>query len=273
MNTKITEKHNMNVFRKIINSFSSKNSKEVNFFDYSNAVEYLDVVSSFWKEGYEGALFLPIGKYTDIAEKIAVDLFFSNNETYKCYASQLLGFIEDPKKHLFIYFYRTEKQYYKKLPEDDFKRYNSHAIIESLIMSTLIRFALGYESEKSSYRLGCDWIDFLYEVVYDAIDGYNWNTYEWALALLSFFFGKEERFKKIFAKYKEHIVRAEEDGIEVNRNLYDEILAGNFNSEIFVSLDNLVVEKIDVAKKIELNDREKHLIEDMIKFMQLNMTK
>ncbi|MDR0437543.1 MAG: hypothetical protein LBH22_04485, partial [Bacteroidales bacterium] len=123
---------------------------------------------------------------------------------------------------MFVYFYRAEKKYYQSLSANDFRRYNSQGVIESLIISTHIRFVLGIESGKSSARLGCDWIDFLYEAVNDAICGYNWNTYNWALSILSFYCHQEERFNKLLTKYEEYLSQASDENRQTGIDFYNE---------------------------------------------------
>ena len=161
--------------------FNKKKSKKVSFFDYVNANDFLDIISDVWKEGNEGTVFLPIGKHTAVAEKLAEDLFVSNDETYRRYATSLIGYIDNPKRHLFVTFYRAEKLFYDSLQIGDDRRDNSHQIIEDLIISTAIRFDLAYMNHKSANRLGSDWINFLFEVVSDAINEYKWNSFQLAL--------------------------------------------------------------------------------------------
>ena len=256
------------MFRSI---FNKKKSKKVNFFDYINANVFLDIVSDIWKEGNEGTLFLPIGRHTVVAEKMAEDLFISNDETYKRYATKLIGFIENPKRHLFITFYRAEKLFYNSLQVSDFRRNNSHEIIENLIISTVIRFDLGYQNNKSVNRLGSDWIDFLFEVVNDAINEYNWNSFQLALSILSFHFYKEDWFKVLLAKCEEYIVQTTDEEIQINRNLYDEIKKRNGETEIFESLlNNVVIPKLNVAKEWKLDNHEENIINEIIYFMKTN---
>ena len=256
------------MFRSI---FNKKKSKKVNFFDYINANEFLDIVSDIWKEGNEGALFLPIGRHTVVAEKMAEDLFVSNDEAYKRYATKLIGFIESPKRHLFITFYRAEKLFYNSLQVSDFRRNNSHEIIENLIISTVIRFDLGYQNNKSVNRLGSDWIDFLFEVVNDAINEYNWKSFQLALSILSFHFYKEDWFKVLLAKCEEYTVQTTDEEIQINRNLYDEIKKRNGETEIFESLlNNVVIPKLNVAKEWKLDNHEENIINEIIYFMKTN---
>jgi len=247
--------------------FNKKKSKKVSFFDYINANEFLDIVSGICKEGNEGTLFLPIGRHTVVAEKMAEDLFISNDETYKRYATKLIGFIESPKRPLFITFYRAEKLFYDALQVGDFRRNNSHEIIEDLIISTVIRFDLGYQNNKSANRLGSDWINFLFEVVNDTIIEYKWNSFQLALSILSFHFYKEDWFKALLAKYEEYIVQTTDEEIEINRNLCDEIKKRNGETEMFENLlNNVVIPKINVAKNWKLDNREETIINDIIKF-------
>jgi hypothetical protein len=248
-------------------SIFKKKSKKVNFFGYSNANEFLDIVSGSWKEGNEGTLFLPIGRHTVVAEKMAEDLFISNNETYKRYAAKLIGFIEKPKRHLFITFYRAEKLFYDSLQVGDFRRNNSHEIIEDLIISTVIRFDLGYQSNKSVKRLGSDWIDFLFEVVNDAINEYKWNSFRLALSILSFHFYKKEWFTVLLAKYEEYIVQTTNEEMQINRSLYDEIKRRNGETELFESLlNNVVIPRIDAAKNWKSDNHEENIIKNIINF-------
>ena len=248
-------------------SFFTKKIKTVNFFDYNNANEFLDIVSGVSKEGKEGRLFLPIGRHTVVAEKMAEDLFISNDEIYKRYAARLIGFIESPKKHLFITFYRAETLFYNSLQVSDFRRNNSHEIIEDLIISTVIRFDLGYQSNQSVKRLGSDWIDFLFEIVNDAINEYKWNSFQLALSILSFHFYKEDWFKVLLAKYEKYIGQTTDVEIQINRNLYDEINKRNGETEMFESLlNNVVIPRVDMAKKWKLDNREENMINDIIKF-------
>jgi hypothetical protein len=247
--------------------YNNKKTKKVNFFDYINANEFLDIVSGLWKEGKEGALFLPIGRHAVVAEKMAEDLFISNNETYKRYAAKLIGFIESPKRPLFITFYRAEQLFYNSLQVGDLRRNNSHEIIEDLIISTVIRFDLGYQNNKSAKRIGNDWIDFLFEVVNDAINEYNWNSFQLALSILSFHFYQKDWFKVLLSKYEEYIVQTTDNEIQINRNLYDEIKRRNGESEIFESLlNNVVIPKINVAKDWKLDNRAENIINGIINF-------
>ena len=248
------------------NIFKNKSPK-VNFFDYTNANEFLDIVSGIWKEGNEGRLFLPIGRHTVVAEKMAEDLFVSNDETYKRYAAKLIGFIENPKRHLFITFYRAETLFYNSLQVGDCRRNNSHEIIEDLIISTVIRFDLGYQNNKSAKRLGSDWIDFLFEVVRDAINEYKWNSFQLALSILSFHFYKEDWFKVLLSKYEEYIVQTTDEEKQINRNLYDEITRRKGETEMFESLlNNVVIPRIDVGKKWKLDNHEEKIINNIVNF-------
>ena len=247
--------------------FNKKISKSVNFFDYNNASEFLDIVSGIWKEGNESTLFLPIGRHTVVAEKLAEDLFISNHETHKRYAAKLVGFIENPKRLQFITFYRAEKLFYNSLRDDDLRRNNSHEIIEDLIISTVIRFDLGYQNNKNIRRLGSDWIDFLFEVVNDAIIEYKWNSFQLALSILSFHFYKENWFKVLFAHCEEHTVQTTDEEMPINHNLYDEIKRRNGETEMFENLlNNVVIPKLDMAKNWKLNNREENIINGIIKF-------
>jgi hypothetical protein len=256
---------NGEIIEKIFSLFYKKKSKNVSFFDYVNANEYLNIVS----KGNEGALYLQIGKYNEVAEKIAFDLYFSNDETYKRYAAQLLGFIVNLKKPLFIYFYRKEKQYYNSLMIDDVRRDNSMRIIEDLIISTAVRFDLVYQNQKSLARLSSDWINFLFEVVSDSINGYKWNSFQLALSILSFHFYREEWFKILFAKYEEYIVQTTDKEKQINRNLFDEIKTRNGETEMFESfLNNVVIPKMNVAENCVLDDHEEYIVNDVINFLK-----
>ena len=246
-------------------------SKKVNFFDCINASEFLNLVAGVWKEGNEGALFLLIGRHPIVAEKIAEDLFVSNDEIYRRYAAKLIGFIEYPNKHLFITFYRAEKLFYDSLHVDDFRRNNSQEIIEDLIISTVIRFHLVYQNKKSVNLLGSDWINFLFEVVNDTIDGYKWNSFQLALSILSFHFFRKGWFKALFTKYEEYIVQSSDEKIGVNRDLYDEIKRRNGETEMFESLlNNVVIPRVNAAKNCNLDNYEKNIVNDIINFIKIN---
>ena len=247
--------------------FNKKKSIKVNFFDYVNANEFLDIISGVWKEGNEGTLFLPLGRHTVVAEKMAEDLFISNNETCRRYAAKLIGFIESPKRHLFVTFYRAEKLFYDSLPMDDVRRNNSHAIIEDLIISTAVRFDLVYLNNKSANRLGSDWINFLFEVVNDAINGYKWNSFQLALSILSFHFYKKNWFKVLLAKYEEYTVQTTDEAIQTHRNLYDEIKRRNGETEMFENLlNNVVIPKLDIATNWKLDNNMEKTMNDIINF-------
>ena len=251
------------------NFFNKKQSKKVNFFDYINANEFLDIISSILEEGNEGALFLPIGRQTVVAEKMAEDLFISNDETYKRYAAKLVGFIESPKRHLFISFYRAEMLFYNSLRIDDLRRNNSHKIIEELIISTVIRFDLAYQTHKNVKRLGNDWIDFLFEVVNDAINEYQWNSFQLALSILSFHFYKENWFKVLLAHYEEYIAQTTEEEIQKNRSLYDEIKRRNGETEIFENLlNNVVIPKLNAARNWKLDNHKENIINGIFNFYE-----
>ena len=255
--------------------YNKKKSKKVSFFDYKNAIDFLDIISGVWNEGNEGAIFLPIGRHTVVAEMMAEDLFISNDETYRRYATKLIGFIESPKRHLFITFYRAEKLFYDSLQVDDFRRNNSHKIIEDLIISTAIRFDLGHLNSKSVNRLGSDWIDFLFEVVNDGINEYKWSSFQLALSILSFHFYKKDWFKVLLAKYEEYIVQATDaiEEIQIHRNLYDEIKRRDGETEIFESLlNNVVIPKLSVATNWMLDSHVENIINDIIDFYRNNKT-
>ena len=255
----------------MIRSIFAKKYKKVNFFDCINANEFLDIVSSMSKKGNESALFLSIGRYTVIAEKMAEDLFVSNIETYRRYAAKLIGFIERPKKHLFITFYRAEKLFYDSLRTDDFRRNNSHEIIEDLIISTTIRFDLGYQNSKSANRLGSDWINFLFEVVSDAIDDYKWVSFQLALSILSFHFYKKDWYKVLLTKYEEYIIQLINDDKYINRNLCDEIKRRNGETEMFENLLNyVVIPKMNAAREWKLDNHEENAVRNIINFYKNN---
>ena len=242
-------------------------SKKVNFFDYTNANEFLEIISDVWEEGHEGKLFLPIGKHTAVAEQMAEDLFISSDETYRRYATKLIGFIENPKRHLFVTFYRAEKLFYDSLPIDDFRRNNSHQIIEDLVISTATRFHLVYLNNKNANRLGSDWINFLFEVVSDAINEYKWNSFQLALSILSFHYYKKSWFKVLLAKYEEYIIKTKDEDIQTHRNLYDEIIRRNGETEIFESLlNNVVIPKLNVATNWKLENNMENIINDIVNF-------
>ena len=248
-------------------SIFKKNSQKVSFFDCINANEFLDMVSALCKEGNEGKLFLPVGKHTAVAENIAEDLFVSNNETCRRYAAKLIGFIESPKRHLFITFYRAEKLFYNSLQVGDFRRNNSHKIIEDLIISTAFRFDLAYQNNKNANRIGSDWINFLFEVVNDAIDEYKWNSFQLALSILSFHFFNKDWFKVLFTKYEKYTIQITDEELHINRNLYDEIKKRNGETEMFESLlNNVVIPRMNAAKKWKLNNNEENIVKDIINF-------
>ena len=247
--------------------FNKKKSEKVSFFDYINANEFLDIISGVWKEGNEGTLFLPLGRHTVVAEKMAEDLFISNDETCRHYATKLIGYIEKPKRHLFVTFYRAEKIFYNTLPIGDLRRNNSHTIIEDLIISTAIRFDLVYQNNRSTNRLGSDWMNFLFEVVNDAIDEYKWNAFQLALSILSFHFYKENWYKALLAKYEDYIVHTTDGDIQTHRNLYDEIMKRNGETEIFESLlNNVVIPKLNVAINLKLENHLENIISDIVNF-------
>ena len=249
--------------------YNRKKSKKVNFFDYSNANDFLDIASSAWEGGNEGSLFLSVGKHTEVAEKMAEDLFISKEDTYRRYAARLIGFIESPKRHLFITFYRAEKLFYDSLQVGDCRRDNSHVIIEDMIISTAIRFDLGYLNGKRANRLGNDWIDFLFEVVNDAINEYKWNSFQLALSILSFHFYKKAWFKVLFSKYEEYIVQKTDVKIQIDRNLCDEIKKRNGETEIFENLlNNVVVPKINIAKNWKLDNYMENIMTGIINFYE-----
>jgi len=242
-------------------------SKKVSFFDYINANEFLDIISDVWKEGNEGKLFLPIGRHTLVAEQMAEDLFISSDETYRRYATKLIGFIEIPNRDLFVTFYRTEKLFYDSLPIDDFRKNNSHQIIENLIISTATRFHLAYLNKKSVNRVGSDWIYFLFEVVSDALNEYEWKSFQLALSILSFHYYKKDWFKILLSKYEEYIVQTSDEEIQTHRNLYDEIKRRNGTTEMFESLlNNVVIPKINVATNWKLENHVENIISDIVNF-------
>ena len=247
-------------------SIFKNNSQKVNFFDCVNANVFLDMVSGLWEEGNEGRLFLPVGRHTAVVEKIAEDMFVSNNEICRRYAAKLIGFIESPKRHLFITFYRAEKLFYNSLQDDDFRRKNSHEVIKDLIISTVIRFDLAYLNNKNANRLGSDWINFLFEVVNDAIDEYKWNSFQLALSVLSFHFYNKNWFKVLFEKCKKYTVPIDEE-IHINRSLYDEIEKRNGETEMFENLlNNVVIPSMNVAKKMKLSNNEEYIVNSIINF-------
>ena len=251
------------------NLYNKRKSIKVSFFDYINANEFLDIISGACEEGNDGTLFLPIGRHTVVAEKMAEDLFISNDETYRRFAAKLIGFIESPKRQLFITFYRAEKLFYNSLQMDDFKRNNSHEIIEDLIISTAIRFDLGYLNNKSTNRLGSDWMNFLFEVVNDAINEYKWNSFQLALSILSFHFYKKDWFKVLLAKYEKYIVQTTDEETQIHRNLYDEIKRRNGETEIFENLLNhVVIPKLNGATNGKLDNHVENIISDMIHFYE-----
>jgi hypothetical protein len=266
----VTQHKHESFFEKIFRPFFKRESTKVSFWDFPNVTDFLSIVS----KGNEGILFLPIGKNTDVAEKIAIDLYLSNDETYKCYAAQLLGFIEDSKKHLFINFYRAEKQYCDSLPIDDHRRNNSHNVIEKLIISTVIRFDLIYQRYKnnkrpSRLRLGSDWINFLFEVVVDAINENKWNSYPLALSILSFHYYNEKWFGVLLAKYEEYIAQTTDEGIQANRSLCNEIKTRNGETEMFENLlNNVIIPKIDEVINRAPNKHEEEIINDIIAFFK-----
>jgi len=244
-----------------------KISEKICFFDYINANEFLDIISGFWKEGNESALFLPLGRNTAVAEKMAEDLFISSDKIYRHYATKLIGYIDNPNRHLFVTFYRAEKLFYDSLPIDDLRRNNSHQIIENLIISTATRFHLVYLNNKSVNRLGSDWINFLFEVVSDAIIEYKWNSFQLALSILSFHYYKKNWFKVLLAKYKEYIDHSKDEEIQTHRNLYDEIINRNGETEIFENLlNNVVIPKLNVATNWKLNNHVENKISDIVNF-------
>jgi len=251
----------------MIRSLFTKKYKKVNFFDCIHANEFLDIVSSMDKEGNEGAIFLSLGRHSVIAEKMAEDLFVSNVETCRRYATKLIGFIERPKKHLFINFYRAEKLFYESLRVGDFRRNNSHEIIENLIISTAIRFDLGYQNSKSANRLGSDWINFLFEVVSDAIDDYKWISFQLALSILSFHFYQKDWYKVLLTKYEEHIAQLTDDELYINRSLYDEIKRRNGETEMFENLlNNVVIPRMNAARDWKLDNHEENAVCSIINF-------
>jgi len=248
-------------------SIFKKKSQKVSFFDCINANEFLDMVSGLWKEGNESRLFLPIGRHTAVAEQMAEDLFVSNDATCRHYAAKLIGFIESPKRHLFITFYRAEKLFYNSLQAGDFRRNNSHEIIEDLIISTVIRFDLAYQNNKNANRLGNDWINFLFEAVNDAIDEYKWDSLQLALSVLSFHFYNRDWFKVLFTKYEKHTVQKNDEQIHMNRSLYDEIKKRNGETEMFESLlNNIVIPRMNAAINWKLDNHEKIVVDGIINF-------
>ena len=239
-------------------SFFTNKPKKVSFLDYQNANKYLELVGSAFENGNEGILFFPIAKHTEIAEKMAVDLYFSGNEDYKRYAASLLGFIEFPKRHLFVRFYRAEKQYYQSLSKGDSRRENSHAVVESLILSTFRRNAL--TEYGAFHQLGNDWVNFLYEMVNDAIDGYEWRNFEWAFTMLEVCFGDTERFKALSLKYEKIIAQTADKNRQANDKLH--------NRDMFWEVDQKIEDNTMSTKYVQLSDRMKNLIDDIINFMR-----
>jgi len=253
------------------NLFNREKAEKVSFFDFKNATVFLDIISDFWKERNEGTLFLPIGRHTVVAEKMAEDLFISNDETYRRYATRLVGFIESPKRHLFITFYRAEKLFYDSLQINDYRRDNSHKIIEDLIISTAIRFDLGYLNNKNTNRLGSDWINCLFEIVSDAINGYKWNSFQLALSILSFHYYNKKWFKILLAKYEEYIDQSTGsiEETQIHRNLFDEIMRRNGETEIFENLLNdVVIPKINIATNWKLDSHVENMINDLINYYE-----
>jgi len=250
----------------IRNIFTKKN-KKVNFFDCINANEFLNIVSRMGEEGNDGALFLSLGRHSAIAEKVAEDLFVSNIETCRRNAAKLIGFIESPKKHLFITFYRAEKMFYDSLQVGDFRRNISHEIMEDLTISTAIRFDLGYQNNKSANRLGSDWINYLFELVRDAMDDYKWGSFQLALAILSFHFYNKDWFKVLLTKYEEFIAQQTDDEVYINRDLCDEIKRRNGETEMFEKLLNqVVIPRMNAARDWKLGNHEENAVNDIINF-------
>ena len=139
-----------------------------------------------------------------------------------------------------------------------------------MIISTAIRFDLGYLNNKNTNRLGSDWINFLFEVVNDAINEYKWNSFQLALSILSFHFYKKDWFKVLLAKYKEYIVQTTDEETQIHRDLYDEIQRRNGETELFENLlNNLVIPKLDMAKNWKLDNHTENIISDIMNFYEI----
>ncbi|ANE50772.1 hypothetical protein [Flavisolibacter tropicus] len=200
-----------------------------------------------------------------------MDLFSCQNSTYRLFASSFVGFIEDPKKQLLLPMYQRERNLFDSLPIDSPERYNSHAIVENLIVSTQIRIVLGVENNKSSNRLGQEWINLLYEIIEDSMNGYQWNSHSWALAILNFTQSSTQRFKDHFVKYEEYYKKNAGKNAIISESLLKDIKGGVTETEMFKSInDNLVMEKVDAAKEIQLEPDVQELIYDLISFMRQN---
>jgi hypothetical protein len=255
-----------NIFHTLLKPFVRNKSEKVNFLEKHEAKELLDMLS----KGNTGAMFLAIGKHTKVAEKIAIDLYTSGDETNKCYAAQLLGYIEDSKSNLFISLYRSEKQYFDSMAADDVRRENCHRVIEDLIISTVVQFDLKfqrYQNRRSSARTGSDWINCLFEIVSDAVNGYQWNGFRWALVVLSFHYYPKKWFKVLLTGYEEYISRTTGDMTQTDRDLYQELTAKNGETEMFIGfLNDMVMPKIDAAGNYILGHDEENLIAQMIKY-------
>ncbi|MDR2147663.1 MAG: hypothetical protein LBE91_14515 [Tannerella sp.] len=225
----------------------------------------LEMFSSDNAEAY----FLAIGKHTLAAEKIAKDLYFSGDETYKCYAARQLGFIDGSKKHLFVDLYRAEKQHLDSYPDKDIHRNFSNQLIEILVVATVVRFDLMYQKflvNTRSARLGSDWVNCLFEVVADAMNGYAWSAFPWALSILAFHFYNKKWFKVLLVKYEEFVVQTSD---ETHIRLLDEIKTRNGETEIFENLLNeVVIPKLIIANDYKINDYEISTINDIAVFMK-----
>jgi hypothetical protein len=147
-------------------------------------------------------------------------------------------------------------------------------------MSTLSRIVLGLKNKKFTILSNSDWTNFLFEVVNDAIDGYEWNTFERALSILAFYLAweedeeEDERLRTLLAKYKEFVFQQTDKEMQAYRNLYDEIKTGGGQTEMFDSIINVVTEKINIAINgvDKLDSRVADLTKDIISFMQVKQT-
>ncbi|MDR0796917.1 MAG: hypothetical protein LBE79_12855 [Tannerella sp.] len=252
------------VFRKLFKPFYGKKSDEINFLESPDGHEFLGLLS----KGNAGALFLALGKQSKVAEKIAIDLYVSNDETCKRVAAQLLGFIEDPKRNLFVNFYRSEKNYFDSLPADDCRKNNCHSVIEDLMISTVIQFDLKYlryQNRRTPARMDSDWINCLFEIVSDAMNENQWNNFRSALSVLSFHFYKEKWFKVLLAKYEEYIRQQTDPKTQIDEDLWNEMNKRNGETEMFENfLNDTVIPIIDSAHNHVLSRDEESLVVRMI---------
>jgi hypothetical protein len=209
------------------------------------------------KEGFEGIILHPLGKYALSSTFLSRATFSSNDFNYRKVAASLPGWTNDPDQNILDEFFSYESQRDSSLPKDDFRRLECQSVVEDIVFS-----ASRWTRTKKLRAVG---LELLKSIVNRTFSGQYWNTSSYAMVTIC-------RYSPPYAKnlldafydfaHQGFVDHPSNPSLTQERT-YSENLINNDKATLN-SIENSLIEK-DKAAKVKIKKEHRPLIDDLIR--------